>query len=75
MLGSLTSVIDQDAALSCNLESYKTWSEGAGKNAALDEITDKCESAKVEVSDHTFMLWKWQNMMELSSPSSLVSPL
>ncbi len=54
MLDSLKSVIVQDTALSCNLESYKTWSEGTGQNASLDEITDRYESAKDEVSDCTF---------------------
>ncbi len=50
-MDSLRSVIDQDAALSCKLESYKTWS---GQNASLNEIMDKLESAKTDVSDFTF---------------------
>ncbi len=50
MLHSLNSIINQDVALSCNMASYKTWSEGTGQNASLDEINDKCESAKDEVS-------------------------
>ncbi len=54
MLGSLQSVIDQDAALSCKLESYKTWSDRTGHNASLNEIMDKLESAITKVSDFTF---------------------
>ncbi len=54
MLHSLNSVINQDVALSCNMASYKTWSEGTGQNASLDVINDKCESAKDEVSYCTF---------------------
>ncbi len=54
MLGSLQTVIDQDAALSCKLESYKTWSDRTAHTASLNEIMDKLESAKTDVSDCTF---------------------
>ncbi len=54
MLGALQAVIDQDAAQSCQLESYKTWSDRTGHNASLNVITDKLEGAKTYVSDCTF---------------------
>ncbi len=52
----LKSVIVQarEVAFEWEVASHQAWIDRNGHNASLDEIADKLEDAKAEVSDYTF---------------------